>query len=286
MTLLRNVAARLMRRLPGSKAQGIASTWRDLDRLDDADVALVSFPKSGRTFVRVMIARLYQRQFGINERELLRFAALRRAPRPVPRILFTHDGDAMRRPAAIKLDRKAYEGRKVAVLARHPGDIVVSRYYHLKHRSTDPARQRLAEQPLEDFIWTEQGGLPSIVRFLNQWAELARERSGVLVVRYEDFLSQPERTLQTLAQFIGLDGDEAAIDDAVDFARFDNLKERERQGYFSSGRMGARRSGDESSYKVRSGKSGGFRAQLSKAGQERVESYIRANLNPVYGYES
>jgi hypothetical protein len=146
-------------------------------------------------------------------------------------------------------------------------------------------RRRLAEQPLEDFIWTEQGGIPSIVRFLNQWAELARERSGIIVVRYEDFLSQPERTLQTLAIFIGLEGDEAAIADAVDFARFDNLKERERQGYFSSGRMGARRSGDESSYKVRSGKSGGFRAQLSKAGQERVESYVSEHLDPMFGYQ-
>lgn len=285
MALFRNAAARLMRYMPGSKAQGIATTWRDLGRLAHADVALVSFPKSGRTFVRVMLARLYQRQFGIDEREILRFATLRRGPQAVPRILFTHDGDAMRRPSQFRSNRRAYENRKVAVLARHPGDIAVSRYYHLKHRSTDPVRQRLAEQPLEDFVWTEQGGIPSIVRFLNQWAELARERSGILVVRYEDFLSQPEQTLQTLAHFVGLDSDESDIRDAVEFARFDNLKERERQGYFSSARMGARRTGDESSYKVRSGKSGGFRAQLSEDGQRRVELYVREHLDPMFGYQ-
>jgi hypothetical protein len=284
MTLLRNVGARLMRRAPGSKAKGIAGYWRDLNRLASADVALVSFPKSGRTFVRVMLARLFQRQFGIDEREILSFATLRRAGKAVPRILFTHDGDAMRRPSQIRIDRKAYEGRKVALLARHPGDIAVSRYFHLKHRSTDPVRQRLAQQSLEDFVWTEQGGIPSIVRFLNQWAELSRERSGILVVRYEDFLSQPEQALRTLAEFVGLDADQESIEDAVEFARFDNLKERERQGYFSSARMGLGRSGNESSYKVRSGKSGGFRAQLSEAGQERVESYVSEHLDPIFGY--
>jgi hypothetical protein len=284
MVLIRNAAAQLMRRIPGSKAQGIASTLRDLSRLARTDVALVSFPKSGRTFVRVMLARLYQRQFGIDEREILRFATLRRMPPNVPRILFTHDGDAMRRPSMIKIDRKAYEDRRVAVLARHPGDVAVSRYYHLKHRSTDRVRQRLAEQPLEKFVWTEQGGIPSVVCFLNQWAKLARERSDIIVVRYEDFLGQPEQTLQTLAEFVGLDSNESDIRDAVEFARFENLKERERQGYFSSGRMGARRTGDESSYKVRSGKSGGFRTQLSQAGQRRVEAYVREHLDPIFGY--
>jgi len=286
MTLLHSVGARLMRRVPGSKANGIASYWRDLGRLARADVALVSFPKSGRTFVRVMLARLFQRQFGIDEREILSFATLRRAQQAVPRILFTHDGDAMRRPAEIRIDRKAYKGRKVAVLARHPGDIAVSRYFHLKHRSTDPVRHRLAEQPLEDFVWTERGGIPSIVRFLNQWAELARERGDILILRYEDFLSGPEQSLRALAEFVGLDADDASIEDAVDFARFDNLKERERQGYFSSGRMGLGRSGNESSYKVRSGKSGGFRAQLSEAGQVRVETYVREHLDPIFGYGS
>lgn len=286
MALLRRVAAQLMRRVPGSKAHGLASYWRDLERLRDSDVALVSFPKSGRTFVRVMLARLYDSQFGIDEREALKFATLRRAPKAVPRILFTHNGDAMRRPIQIRIDRKAFQDRKVVVLARHPGDVAVSRYFHLKHRSHDPARQRLADQPLESFVWTEHGGIPSIVRFLNLWAQLAHERSDILIMRYEDFLSRPEPTLQALVQFVGLESDDAVIRDAAEFASFENLREKEREGYFSSSRLGPGRAGDESSYKVRSGTSGGFRTQLSKPGRTRVESYVREHLDPSFGYES
>jgi Sulfotransferase domain len=284
MGLVQKAAIQLMRLIPGSKAHGIASTWRDLERLEDADVALVSFPKSGRTFVRTMLARLYQRQYGIDDRELLKFATLRRAGPDVPRILFTHDGDAMRRPAQIKLDRKAYRNKRVALLARHPGDIVVSRYYHLKHRSLDPARQRLAQQDLENFVWTEQGGIPSIVRFLNRWADYSRQRGDILIVRYEDFLRDPATTLQALAEYVGLNSDDAAIREAVEFGSFDNLKKLEREGYFRSGRLGPGRAGNEESFKVRSGKSGGFRAQLSRAGQEKVIAYVRDNLDPIYGY--
>lgn len=284
MSRLRKIGARLMRRVPGSRANGLAAYWRDLERLSQADVAFVSFPKSGRTFVRVMLARLYQKQFDIDEREPLNFATLRAAPACVPRILFTHNGDAMRRPGRIRIERKAYAGRKVVVLARHPGDVVVSRYHHLKHRSHDPVRQRLAGQPLEDFVWTSHGGIPSIVRFLNQWADLKRERGDILIQRYEDFLTDPEPQLQALARFVGLASADADITSAVEFARFDNLKEKEREGYFSSGRLGPGRAGNEASYKVRAGKSGGFRAQLGEADQARVEAYVREYLDPVFGY--
>lgn len=284
MAFFRQAAAQLMRQVPGSRAHGLASYWRDLGRLHKADVALVSFPKSGRTFVRIMLARLYQRQFGIDDREVLSFATLRRTRRDVPRLLFTHDGDAMRRPSQIHLNRKAYRNSKVVILARHPGDIVVSRYYHLKHRSRDPVRQRLAMQPLADFVWTERGGVPSIVRFLNQWAELARERDSMLIIRYEDFVTDPVPALSRLARFIGLDSDESDIQDAVEFARFDNLKSKEREGYFKSERLGPGRAGNEDSYKVRSGKSGGYRAQLSKEDQDRVDSYVRENLDPIFEY--
>jgi hypothetical protein len=270
--------------MPGATARRLADSWRDLDRLAKADVALVSFPKSGRTFVRVMLARLYQRQFGIDERALLPFAMLRRAPPEVPRLLLTHDGGAMRTPQAMRINREAYRGRKVAVLVRHPGDIIVSRYFHLKYRSNDPMRQRQGRLPLEDFIWIRKGGIPSIVKFLNNWAELARQRDGILLLRYEDFISDPEVTLQRLADFIGLNAHQAAIGDAVAFARFDNLKKLERESYFTSPKLGAGREGGDSSYKVRSGRSGGYRGQLGEEQQSRVEAYVAENLDPVFGY--
>lgn len=284
MAKLLKAAVRLLRRLPGTKALGVARYWRDRGLIAEADVVMVSFPKSGRTFVRTQLARLFQRQFGVDERHLLSFSQLQKAPPEVPRIAFTHAGDAMRRPDQIRFDAKLFEGRRVILLARHPGDTAVSRYFHLKHRSESPSRRRLADQPLGEFVWIERGGIPSIVRYLNLWADLSRQREGILILRYEDFVDRPEPTLRALADFVGLDSSDADIRDAVEFASFDNLRAREREGYFASGRMGAGHTGDENSFKVRSGRSGGFRAKLDAPERARVIDYVNAHLDPLFCY--
>ena len=170
--LVRRAASSILRLVPGSAALGLKRDLRDRAWMSEADAIIVSFPKSGRTYIRAMLARLYQQHFGIDERSLLEFPVLRKASPEVPRVLFTHGGDSMRAPVDIGLVAEPYLGRRPILIVRHPGDIAVSRYYHLKHRSRDKARRRLAGQKLETFVWTSEGGIPSIVKSLNQFAQL------------------------------------------------------------------------------------------------------------------
>lgn len=277
-------AVQLLRIVPGGWARRVRRDVRDAAWLRRADAVIISFPKSGRTFVRAMLSRLFQRRFGIDERRLLEFPMLQRARAEVPRLLFTHAGDAMRTADEIRLDPADYEERRVVLLARHPGDVAVSRYHHLKHRSRDRARRRLARQPLESFVWNEQGGIPAIVRFMNQWAELARRRTGVGIVRYEDFLTHPAATLRKLTDLVGFEVNDSDIEDAVEFGSLANLKQREREGYFQSSRLQAAKKDDAASYKVRSGSSGGYRKRLEPENVAKVDAYIAANLDPIFGY--
>lgn len=281
---LDGIAVQLLRGVPGSRARRARRDLRDASLLRHADAVLISFPKSGRTFVRAMLSRLFQRRFGINERKLLDFAMLQAAPPEVPRLLFTHAGDAMRTADEIAFDPNDYTHCSVVLLARHPADVAVSRYHHLKHRSRDRARRRLAEQPLDAFVWSEQGGIPAIVRFMNQWAQLARRRNRVGIVRYEDFLDDPRSTLASLSRMIGLEVSTSDIDDAAEFGSLNSLKQREREGYFQSSRLKAARQGDEASYKVRSGTSGGYRDRLQPENVGRIDAFVAANLDARFGY--
>jgi hypothetical protein len=278
--LLRRAAAQILRLVPGSAALRLKRDLRDAAWLADADAVVVSYPKSGRTFVRAMLARLYQRRFGIDERKLVEFPMLLRAPTGVPRVLFTHAGDAMRTPKEIHVDPGDYVHKKLVLIARHPGDIAVSRYHHLKHRSRDKARQRLADQPLETFVWADEGGIPSIVTFLNQFAALP----GITIIRYEDFLAEPAKSLIRLAEAIGLQVGQDAIADAVEFGSLPSLRQREREGYFTSSRLRQARQGDARSGKVRSGKSGGYRTNLSAEEAARIDAYVAERLDPGFGY--
>ena len=285
-SLLNNLAmrgaAQLLRLVPGSAALRLKRDLRDAAWLGDADAVVISYPKSGRTFVRAMLARLYKRRFGIDERSLLEFASLRRAPAQAPLVLFSHGGDAMRRPGEIQVNPADYLHKKVALIARHPGDIAVSRFHNLKHRSRDVARQRLAEQPLETFVWTEHGGIPSIVTFLNQFAALP----GVTILRYEDFLAEPADTLCRLAESVGLIVSNDDIADAVEFGSLPNLKKLEREGYFTSSRLRQARKGNEASGKVRKGTSGSYREQLGEEAATRIDAYLKEHLDRRLGYSA
>lgn len=278
--IARLATAQLLRLVPGSISLRLKRDLRDAAWLREADAVIVSFPKSGRTFIRAMLARLYQRRFGIDERALLEFPTLRRAPPNVPSVLFTHWGDAMRGPDAIRIDPSQFAGKKVILIARHPGDIAVSRYHHLKHRSRDRARRRLAGQPLESFVWAAQGGIPSIVAFLNRFAALPE----LTVLRYEDFIAKPEQSLGRLARTIGVNAGKADIADAVRFGSVPSLKQREREGYFTSSRLRRARKSDERSGKVRSGTSGGYRAELDADTAAAIDAYLFENLDPRFGY--
>src|SRR5690349_2506968 len=121
--LARRSAAQLLRLLPGSAALRMKRDLRDAAWLSEADAVVISYPKSGRTFVRAMLARLYKRKFGIDERSLLEFPSLKRTLNGAPRVLFSHGGDAMRRPNEIHVDARDYQNKKVVLIARHPGDI-------------------------------------------------------------------------------------------------------------------------------------------------------------------
>lgn len=278
--IARVAAAQLLRVVPGSTALRLKRDLRDAAWLEQADAVVVSFPKSGRTFVRAMLGHLFQQRFGIDERDLLDFPVLVRAPRQVPRVLFTHAGDAMRQPAEITGNADQYRRVRVVLLARHPGDVAVSRYHHLKHRSRDRTRRRLADQPLETFVWSQQGGLPSIVEFLNQFAALP----GVTILRYEDFVHEPKEPLRTLVAAVGVEANDEDIAAAAEFGKLPNLRQREREGYFRSARLRPAKASDQRSSKVRGGRSGGYRAELGDAEADRIDSYIAERLNPVFGY--
>lgn len=275
--LVFRVTYQLLKAIPGTIS--LRRKLRDAAWLHDADAVIVSYPKSGRTFVRAMLARLYQREFGIDERQLLDFSMLRRSPPQVPRLLFTHAGDAIEHPEKLRVPRSRYKARKLILLARHPADTAVSRYYHLKHRSRDRARKRLSEQPIEAFVCGD-GGFRSIVAFLNLFAAVP----GVIILRYEDFIRNPQALLGELAAAIGLDVDHGDIEDAAEFGSLANLRDKEREGYFASIRLRRMRSGDEKSGKVRQGRAGGYRSELSLETVAWIDEYIRDNLDPRLGY--
>jgi hypothetical protein len=80
--LSRARARHIYRWLRGREAAG---------RLPRAQVVVVSDAKSGRTWLRVMLSRVYQQRHGLPEGSLLKLGDLHRRAAEIPTVFFTHD---------------------------------------------------------------------------------------------------------------------------------------------------------------------------------------------------
>jgi len=280
------LAEAIAKSAPGSAGLALRRDLRDQRLLRSADVVVVSFPKSGRTFLRVLLSHLYHLKYGLGERLLLEFDNFHKVDPDIPRVLFTHDGDAMRSPDKIAVASSLYSRKRVVLLTRHPADVAVSRFHHLRHRSRDSARRKLSQQPLEDFIWTRSGGIPSITAFLNAWHNVGAGHERFSTCRYEDLLENPVECLKRLSRFLEIGASLEQIHKAIEFSRIENMRENEKSDFFGSDRLRARDRKNAASTKVRSGKALGFRNLFSGDVTARIDRYVLDHLNPALGYQS
>lgn len=107
-------------------------------RLHDADeniVYFVSFPKSGRTWLQLMMARIYSDLTGHNVELFLGSDKdlLRNKVKPYPFLRVGHGYQNAGISQGDDFPQGYYTGKKVILMVRDPRDVVVSHYYHEKY---------------------------------------------------------------------------------------------------------------------------------------------------------
>ena len=102
-------------------------------KLQLADYVLMSWGKSGRTWLRVMLSRFYQIAYGVPEGRMLEFDNLKRPDPAIPSVFFTH-GNYLRNYTGNWTDKREFYGKKIVMLVRDPRDIAVSQYFQWKYR--------------------------------------------------------------------------------------------------------------------------------------------------------
>ena len=281
--------------LAPSPRMRIAERWaRGLEetrKLRKSDFAVVSYGKSGRTWLNVMLSRYFQLRFGLPEYSLFSFNNLHVQNRDIPVVHFTHDNyirDYMRSNGR----KPAFYRKPTLLLARHPADVAVSLYFQWRYRM--PAHKKAlnlypphgAEISTYEFVM-HNSGLRDVVRFLNEWAHELPQIENKLLVRYEDLRTDARGEIGRVLRWMHQDPTDAEIAGAVEFASFENLKKLEERKAFSSNtkRLAPGQAGNPDSFKVRRAKVGGYRDYFDDDQVRQIEGYIRANLDPLFGYE-
>ena len=256
-----------------------------------ADRILMSFGKSGRTWLRVMLSRFYQTAYGMPEDRMFEFDNFKRLDPRIPSIYFTH-GNYLRNYTGRWSDKVDFYDKRILMLVRDPRDIAVSQYFQWKHRML-PRKKMLnwypehgTEMSVFDFVLDPQAGLPVILDFMEMWQRELPKVAGSLVVRYEEMRAEPQREMKRILAFCGTPGSDEQIADAVDYAAYENMKRLETGGAYAGHgqRLVPGTRGNPDSFKVRRAKVGGYRDYFDDEQAAAIDALMRARPGPLFGY--
>lgn len=261
-------------------------------KLKLADGVIVSFGKSGRTWLRVMLSRFYQVKYGIGERHLIGFDNLHKKNRAIPKLFFTHD-NYLKDYTGNRDSKADFYDKKVVLLIRNPLDVAVSQFFQWKFRMR-PGKKALNQYPehgsdieIYDFLMDPDAGLTKIIDYLNLWASEAEKIKDLLIVRYEDMRSNTGEILEKIVTFLGTPGEQDQIQEAVRFASIENMRnmETKRTFWMSGSRMVAKDKSNPNSYKVRKAKVGGYRDYFDDKQIQALNQLVADRLDSIFGYE-
>ena len=292
--VLRHLILALCFLLPAQRKKALERWLRgreEFKKLQRADWVLLSWGKSGRTWLRVMLSRAYQLKAGLDARELLDFDNLRKLDSRLPAVFFTHN-NYLRDYTGNQESKDHFRGKKIVMLVRDPRDVAVSQFFQWQFRMRHN-KKFINDYPPHgadidewQFVQDEQAGAPRIVYYFNSWARAIPDLGNVLVVRYEDMRSDPARVLADILAFTGTDVTAQQVQESVDFAAYDNMKKMEQDQFFKDSGGVRVKPGDKDnpeSFKVRKAKVGGYRDHFSAEQCAELDAMMD-ELDPMFGY--
>jgi sulfotransferase family protein len=237
-------------------------------------IYVLSYPKCGRTWLRLMIGKALDEHYQLRVPNPMELGHMYGLHRDIPRIRVTHEH--AHRAEVIEADKHKFRGKTVVFLVRDPRDVVVSMYFEASRRST------LFTGELGEFIRQPVGGIDAIIAYYNAWADSAHVPRRFALVRYEDLHHQPAPVLANVLDTMELPVAPTAIEAAIGFSKFDNMRKLEIANTFKSARLRPAKAGDAESFKTRKGKIGGYRQYMSPADLDYVNARIATQLSPAY----
>lgn len=240
----------------------------------EPDVYVVSYPKCGRTWLRVMLKN-YLKVMGFpsplfNDRSIMGFP-------DGQTVKFEHDqGNWV--PAPFRIERlrfntAKYHNKKVVFLFRDPRDVLVSSWYHLKYR------ERIYRKGLSAFIRDDLVGIHKVVAFMNMWIDSSNRVSDFYLLTYEQLQVDPLFRFGELLDFMGVTVSPGALQEAVKASSFDKMQEIETQGSLNEPWMKAGAKNAERSMKIRKGKVRGFYEELAENDLQFLDNVIQNDLS-------
>jgi hypothetical protein len=248
----------------------------------NTDVYVVSYPKCGRTWLRMMLCSMYSARAHLPAADL---EVLERGREwGLPNLGFTHDGAAMAgrccTAAQLKRDKKRYRSKKVVFLARDVRDALTSSYFHATKRI------HVFTGTPSEFVRADKLGAGKIITFYNIWAKARNVPHEFMLVRYEDLKQDTTGGLRRVLEFLGITPTAEELQAALEVSSVDNMRKLERANAINHPALRPGDVADINSYKVRRGVVGGHAELFNAEDIAFMNGMIERELDPFFGYTS
>lgn len=204
----------------------------------------------------------------------------------LPNIAWTHDSSSILNEKGTRKDvekifiyggRFKYRKNRVILLVRDPRDVVISYYYQATKRTDIP----LKCDSISEFVRHPHYGFERIIRFYQIWSRNRWIPKHLLIVRYEDLLTDGSATLTKILNFIDVKNfDKAIINQVYEESQADKMRKLEIQGKVEGMRVFGT---EQNSLKVRRAQSGSYKDELSEDDIQYCNDLMR-KLPSIYGY--
>ena len=262
---------RLMR--GARRALDLHQPGRYLDVWPD-DIFILSFPKSGNTWTRFLIANLIYPETPADFSNINRLT-------PDPEAMSKRELAKMPRPRIIK-SHQYFDPRypRVIYIVRDPRDVMLS-MYHFQRKCRVIEDQFPLEKYATQFIAGKTSPYGSWGDNVASWLVTRQNRPGFLLLRYEDMLEDAARELNKVVAFLQIPPDAERIANAVRRSAADEMRKLERsQAHLWSSTKSTR----QDLPFVRAAKAGGWRTELPEEAVSQLEG-AWGHLMTHLGYE-
>jgi hypothetical protein len=257
------------------------------EQFKHSDIIWVCFPKSGSTWLEVMLTQYFVERYHVDSIEVRDVHAITRAMPSLATIVRTHDDDIHLKPVdQFETDKSKYRDKRVLFLARDPRDLLVSYFFeYTKKKEYLAAGEPPFTGTIDDFVHHHIGGLRSIVRFYNIWAENVAVPREFHLLTYEKLQADTRGELTRVLRLLDNSAiDPQCVDKAVSFGAFDNMRQLEERSAPGLTLNPHVKLGDTEGYKVRKGKVGGYGDYLSPASVATCDRIIDEELSDYFGF--
>jgi hypothetical protein len=222
-------------------------------RINATDVFLVSFPKSGNTWMRFLLGNYLTKG-------LLEFQNVN-SYIPEVHIHPERVNDVITEPRIIKSHFEyVKEYTTVIYIARDIRDVAISKFHHLQMVDVIPETTTLHNYLQSSFDKANQYGSKWHTHVFSWLRDNFPQR--LLLLKYEDILVNPELELKKALVFMGLSLDEALLNLSIERSSFKSMRKKEEESPINTQELVAK-APLPNKYFVREGKTGSWRNEMN-----------------------